>query len=376
MRILMDAKNMLGTPFSVEIKDSPYEGDDGGLSSRTAKMLPPLSSTLAVKVTQFSCGTLIVAASMHHQVADLGGFLEFLELWAQITRGDSIDFTNIPDDWTRHPGRFFPSSFDISTESTLSPFKLNSAPATGQPAFSPLMASSVSKWRFTKTSLEKLKNDLSPIASQKYKSGLWISTGDSLTALACGAIVRARSHANVPRFQGRSSLESEMEIIGMAANCRDRCSLGLKASGRYFGNFVTFCMAPVSRSNLLSPVSDSASRVAVAIRDNLSYECSPRAIARKIEYIEAQNIKLHGLTVDIGLSNWCQFDLKGPKLDFGWGKPFRTTDGGNVYPPGACVMMKDYDSEDVVVTISVEEEGEEVVRADPLLNKYAELVTA
>lgn len=246
---------------------------------------------------------------MHHQVADLGGFLEFLELWAQIARGESIDFSKIPDDWARNPGRFFPSSIGESAEPTLPPFKVSPAPATQQPAFSPLLPSSVSRWKFTKRSLEQLKTDLLPVTSQKH--GLWISSGDSLTALACGAIVRARHDANVPRSQGRSSEESETEIVGMAANCRDRCPDGLPARGRYFGNFVTFCMVPVARFDLLSPACESASRVALAIRNNLNRECSPEAIARKIAFIETQGIKLHGLTIDIGLSNWCQFDLQG-----------------------------------------------------------------
>ncbi len=50
--IAMDVKNILGTPFLVEIKDTPYVGDTEDLSARTVVFLPPLSSTLAVKVIQ------------------------------------------------------------------------------------------------------------------------------------------------------------------------------------------------------------------------------------------------------------------------------------------------------------------------------------
>lgn len=50
--IAMDAENILGTPFLVEMKDTPYAGDTEDLSPRTVMLLPPSSSTLAVKVTQ------------------------------------------------------------------------------------------------------------------------------------------------------------------------------------------------------------------------------------------------------------------------------------------------------------------------------------
>jgi hypothetical protein len=50
--IAMDAENILGSPFLVEMKDTPYAGDTEDLSPRTGLLLPPLSSTLAVKVTQ------------------------------------------------------------------------------------------------------------------------------------------------------------------------------------------------------------------------------------------------------------------------------------------------------------------------------------
>lgn len=47
----LDAKTSPGTPFLVEIRDTPYVGDNEDLSPRPL-MLPPLSSTLAVKITQ------------------------------------------------------------------------------------------------------------------------------------------------------------------------------------------------------------------------------------------------------------------------------------------------------------------------------------
>lgn len=50
--VAVDAEHISGTPFLVDVKDTPYTGDSEDLSPRTDVILPPLSSTLAVKVTQ------------------------------------------------------------------------------------------------------------------------------------------------------------------------------------------------------------------------------------------------------------------------------------------------------------------------------------
>lgn len=65
--------------------------------------------------------------------------------------------------------------------------------------------------------MERLKGDFSPSASSKeHKSDLWISSGDALAALLCGAVTRVRKNANVARLQGRSTLESQTERIATA----------------------------------------------------------------------------------------------------------------------------------------------------------------
>ncbi|CAF1301888.1 unnamed protein product [Didymodactylos carnosus] len=81
-------------------------------------------------------------------------------------------------------------------------------------------------------------------------------------------------------------------------------------------------------------------------------------------------------TADVIMTNWCRFDLQGPKLDFGWGKPFYATAGdGTTYPPGYIMLTQEKSSGDVFVIMSVERKGANGVKADSLLNKYAELVT-
>ncbi|CAF0728708.1 unnamed protein product [Adineta steineri] len=374
--IAMDAENKLGTPFLVDMKDTPYAGDNEDLSPRLFMLLPPSSSILAVKVTQFSCGTIAVAASINHLVTDLRGFLDFLEVWAQLTRGETIDFTKIPEDWSHTPGRFFSGLIQKSTTPTPPPgFMVLPAPASGSSSYL-LEPSEVTRWKFAKSALERLKNDFSP----SHDSDLWISSGDALAALLGGVITRARENANVTRLDGRSSSESQIETFAMAADGRDRAPQGNMSDGRYFGNFNALFNAAVSRSDLLSLTCESACRVALAVRNAVNLQLSPEAIANRISFMEApENIKRPGRiawSADVIMTNWCRFDLQGPKLDFGWGKPFYATPGGGtIYPPGYVLLTQEKSSGDVSVIMTVEREGATGVKADSLLNKYAELVT-
>ncbi|KAF9992817.1 hypothetical protein BGZ79_002601 [Entomortierella chlamydospora] len=165
----------------------------------------------------------------------------------------------------------------------------------------------------------------------------------------------------------------------MAADGRDRAPQGNMSNGQYFGNFNPLWSTTISRSDLLSVTCESASRIALAFRKALSLDLTPQVIADKISFLEdPRNTKPHGrigFSADIILTNWCRFDLQGPKLDFGWGKPFRSTDGGgSIFPPGYSIMTQEKDSGDVFVMMTVELGGAEALQADLLLNNYATLV--
>ena len=243
-------------------------------------------------------------------------------------------------------------------------------PPNGPPAYL-LAPSEVTRWKFTKTSTERLKNDFSPSPS----SG-WISTGDAVAALLGGVITRARENSNVPRIEGRSRFESQIETFMMAADGRDRSPLGNMVDGGYFGNFNLLFNTSISRSDLLSLTLESASRVSLGIRNALNIQLSPEAIANKILFYEdPQNSDRIAWEGDIIMTNWCRFDLQGPKLDFGWGKPFNATSGGgSIFPPGYVIIMQDKTSGDISVLMTVEPSGAAKLKGDPLLNKYAELI--
>ncbi|KAF9585979.1 hypothetical protein BGW38_010710 [Lunasporangiospora selenospora] len=376
-------ENLLETPFLVEERDSPYVGDSEDLSPRGSGILTPQCSPFAAKVTKFSCGTIAVASSINHQFVDLGSFLDFLELWASIARGEPIDFSKIPTDWTRTPGRFFPPPQPVEawTEHTFPPpFKVLPEPVSGPPLFL-MVPAAVSTFKFTKASMEQLRSDFSPAKdSEAHKAGLWISSGDALASLLCGAITRARGDT-VARLDGRSSFESQTEGIAMAADGRVRASDSTMQNGQYFGNFNTLWGVTVSRLDLLSHSCESASRVALAIRDGLNHQLTTEAIAHKIAFFEdPRNTEPAGRiswAADLILTNWCRFDLQGPKLDLGWGKPFTATSGsGGAFPPGYCLMTQVKDTGDTFALITVEKDAADMLWSDSLLTKYGTRVPA
>ncbi|GAN04084.1 bahd family acyltransferase [Mucor ambiguus] len=374
---LMGPKFNKGTPFLVEKKSTSYQGDTIDIGPRQDVILPESASVLAVKVTQFSCGTIAVASSFNHQITDLRGTLDFLELWALINRGEPIDVKHIPDDWTHTPGRFFQGLTTASAPKAPSPFLLLDTPALGPPAYL-LVPSVATFWKLTSHDMERLKRDLSPPSDPTMTT--WISSGDALASLACGAITRAREQTSVPRLQGRSSKEEPYEQVAMAADGRDRAPKNDMAGGHYFGNFNPLWNANISRSDLLDATPESASRVALAIRTALTKELSPEAIGYKISFLEdPTNQQPPGRiswSADLILTNWCKNDIKGPKLDFGWGKPFHATSGrGGSLPPGYCLMTHDYDTGDTTVLMTVEEKGVNELKSDTLLNRYATQTT-
>ncbi|KAK4517676.1 uncharacterized protein ATC70_001017 [Mucor velutinosus] len=371
---LMGFEYNKGTPFLVEKKSTLYQGDTDDIGPRQEVILAETASVLAVKVTQFSCGTIAVASSFSHQVTDLRGTLDFLELWALIHRGEPIDFNHIPDDWTHTPGRFFQGLTTTSATKTPSPFFLLDKPALGPPAYLSV-PSVVTFWKFTSSDMKRLKEDLSPSDPTS-----WISSGDALASLVCGVITRAREHASVPRLEGRSSEEEPHEQVAMAADGRDRAPKNDMAGGHYFGNFNPLWNATISRSGLLDASPASASRVALAIRTALTKELSPEAIGYKISFFEDPNNQQPpgriSWSADLILTNWCKNDIKGPKLDFGWGKPFHATSGrGGSLPPGYCLMTHDYGTGDTTVLMTIEEKGVDELKSDSLLNQYATQIT-
>ena len=314
---------------------------------------------------------------MHHQVADLRGFLDFLEVWGQLARDELIDFSRIPNDWSRTPARFFDRLDHDERIVPPPPFTVLPTSPTGPYAY--LLASSkVTRWKFTKDDMTKLKTDFSSSLSNE-NNGAWISSGDALSSLISGAIMRARNQGNVERMEGRSSLESQQERIAMAADGRERAPKKNMAGGHYFGNFNNLWSVDISRADLLSPTAEAGGRIALAIRNGLNVQLSSQAVSNRIVFFEdPKATQPPGRIVwsaDIILTNWCRNDLQGAEFNLGWGKPFKATSGaGTIFPPGYSLMTQDKESGEITVLLTVENAGDAGLKADPLLNKYAELL--
>lgn len=220
-----------------------------------------------------------------------------------------------------------------------------------------------------KQGLEKLKNEFSPSASDQ-----WISSGDALASLCWGAITRARKDAGIPRSP---KSDPQCEALAMAADGRERAP-HRNMIGSYYGNFNLLINVLVPRDDLLLPTAEAGSRVALAVRQAIGDQLNPKAIAHKIGFYEAAEKTKPAVRIswfgDVIMTNWCKFDLAGPTLDFGWGKPFRATAGGDDYLPGFVRMVQDKDSGDVMTLVTVEPPAAEYLKADPLLRRYGILV--
>jgi hypothetical protein len=305
---------------------------------------------------------------MHHIATDLAGYVCFLHLWAKLSRGETVDLSNIPTDWSHTPGRFFAKPTDMSPPPPVG-YRLLPAPPTEIPFFPEAEAQG---WLMPSTSLIKLKKDFAPEGK-----GLWISSGDAIVALLWGVITRARETAKIPRTggMGRSSEESGVETIAMAADGRER-SPGKKMVGTsYFGNFNLLFQTTCSRSDLLSQDPKHASRVALALRRSLTEQLSAEAIPNRIRFFEnSDNIKPPGRiawSADTIATNWSKFDLEGEEMSLGFGRPFETTSGGGPFPGGFFRILQKHETGDLFIIITIEKPGGDAMKKDGLFTQYA-----
>ena len=373
--IAIDPQNFSGTPFLVDVKATPFVTESAHLSPRTG-ILPPETSTLAVKVTQFSCGSIAVATSIHHQVTDLRGFLDLLEVWAQLNRGEQIDYTKIPDDFTRTPNRFFSGLMEKARAgpTTIAPpgFVLHDKPPTN-PLTYLQTPSEITNWVMTQTAVEQLKAHVSPT-----KEDQWISSGDAVAALLWGAITRARSKAQVARMNP----DSPIETILCAADGRERDPHGKMPKGKYFGNFNPLFSCTAPHLDLLEEGSEGGAitRVALQIRTAVKEQLSPEALAAKLAFFEnPQNLEPGGRialgVADFIMTNWCHIDLKGPKLDFGWGEAFYASPGlCTGYVAGCALLTQDKTTGVIQILLTVEAPAADNLKNDTVMNKYATLI--
>ncbi|KAF5362948.1 hypothetical protein D9758_007149 [Tetrapyrgos nigripes] len=332
--------------------------------------------SLMVKVTKFSCGTVTIVPQLHHYVADLGAYMDFVSTWAKIANGESIDMTLFPKSWAHEPMKYFSSKqIDPSLVPTSVP-GIVVGPEGPPPLPFPKIRDTL-RWYFSDIALEQLKVDCTSLLnlnpSNNTSSAAWISTADAFTALVWAAQTRAR-YAVDPNL-----VADETQTLGVAVDARER----LKALGlphHYFGNFNLSLAVSASRKDLLDTSLEATTRVALAIRTGLLEHLTFDAMAYRMAFLEAQALALEGqvghrlmLEGDNRSTNWSKYDLT--KMLFGPGlEPVYTNVGTKInFPAGSVVIWKAKGG--VIVASPVEsKEADDTLLADKLMVKYGAVV--
>lgn len=320
-----------------------------------------------------------MVTSMHHHVADLTSYMDFIRAWAQLSRGNE---PATGYSWSRK----LTSAAAPAAISPIMPGIMIIPPSPGPPPMPAIRAGDGLRWFISEANLAKLKMDcLALISMEKKQANSWISSADALTALVWGAMTRARN-AIPNKVDHFTSKHAKMESLGVAVDGRERMGLGPSEVGgfsRYFGNLNLSPAVYAPRADLLEASIEATSRVALNIREALQNEITLEAIAARIAFIEAQaeatkphtrqRVVLEG---DCRSTNWSKFDQT--SFDFGLGpnvKAVGTTVGSRtIYPAGMFVIVRG--GEGLVIATTVEKEADELLKADPVLTKYAEALPA
>ncbi|KAJ4472042.1 transferase [Lentinula aciculospora] len=367
-----------GATFMTQVESRSYVESEhtlDGLSGTDLFGFDASKTIFGVKLTLFSCGTIAMITSMHHHAADLSSYMDFLDIWARLSRDDSKHLV-LPESWSRDLNLTTP----VAIPSTM-PGILILPPSLGPLPMPALRMFDGLRWFIRDESLAQLKVDCLayPISEDS-----WISSADAFTALVWGAMTRARH--NIPTKTALfANNHAELESLGVAADGRERLGLGPSSTGsptRFFGNLNLSLAVYTSRADLLEATLEATSRVARAIRKTIQDETTLEAIASRVAFIEAQVERMRPHTIDrivlegdCRSTNWSKYDMT--EFDFGLGpsvKSVETTLGTvSTYPAGMFLIVQGKGG--LVVATTVEKEADVLLRVDPLLSRYAELLS-
>ncbi|KAF5393846.1 hypothetical protein D9757_000415 [Collybiopsis confluens] len=377
--------NGQGATLMTEVQDRPYVEAEHILDDLSGTGVFPKSDSqppFAAKLTLFSCGTVVMVTGLHHWVADLTSYMDFLHTWALLSRGEDLV---VPGTWSRNLN----AAVSSSTAPSSVPGLMVLPPSSGPPPMPALRFGDGLRWSISEENLSKLKLDCMAVFNHDGLSDKWISSADAFTALVWGAMTRAR-HEISTKISLFTSNDAELESLGVAVDGRGYIGLGPSApaisSGSwgpspFFGNLNLSLAVYHCRTDLLEPTLRATSRVALGIRKTIVDETSPKAIAARIVFLDAQaeatrphvhtRLVLEG---DCRSTNWSKYDLA--NIDFGLGEDFERVGTGigikSIFPGGMFLIVKSGGR--MVVATTVEKEADELLRKDPLLTKYCELL--
>ncbi|KAJ3889218.1 transferase [Lentinula edodes] len=364
-----------GATFTTQVERRSYMESEhtlDGLSASDIFALDDSKTPFGVKLTLFSCGTVVIITSMHHHMADLTSYVDFLETWARLSRGDSNDLV-LPQSWSRDLNLPAPASVP-----SMMPGILILPPSLTPPPM-PVIRVDGLRWFISDASLAQLKTDCIAVLNSEDPVRSWISSADAFTALVWGAMTRAR-HKIPTKSMLFTNNDAELESLGVAVDGRERLGLGAGSPTRFFGNLNLSLAVYAPRADLLGANLKATSDVALIIRRTIQDESRPETIASRVAFLESKveatkpythRIVLEG---DCRSTNWSKYDLT--KLDFGLGsnvKSVGTTLGTkSTYPAGMFLIVKS--SGGLVVATTVEKEADVLLKRDPLLTQYAEVL--
>ncbi|KAJ3734528.1 transferase family-domain-containing protein [Lentinula guzmanii] len=347
-----------GATFMTQVERQSYVESEhtlDGLSGTDLFGMDASKTIFAVKLTLFSCGTIAMVTSMHHFVADLTSYMDFLRIWDRLSGDD--------------------------TGNLVLPESCNPPPSSGPPPMPALRMFDGLRWFISDASLAQLKTDCMASFSVKDPVRYWISSADAFTALVWGAMTRARHDISTKSALSTNEAHAELESLGVAVDGRERLGLDSPEAGsptRYFGNLNLSLAVYTPRINLLEATLEATSRIALAIRKTIQDETTLDAIASRVAFIEAtrpdttQRIVLEG---DCRSTNWAKHDPT--KFDFGLGSEMKsigtTLATKTIYPAGMFLITRG--SGGLLVATTVEEEADVPLSMDPLLTRYAELLS-
>ncbi|KAE9398278.1 hypothetical protein BT96DRAFT_920938 [Gymnopus androsaceus JB14] len=368
MTIVCDGQ---GAIFITQIEDRKYVESEHWLDRLAGKnhndgdISKPI---FAVKLTLFSCGTIVMIAAMHHFAADLTSYMDFIGAWAQLSRGEDLPTAYSSLLWSRNldlsPPAVVPSTIPGITSLSPSPVPL--------PVF---RQGDGLSWFVSDANVAKLKADCMALVKKKQVNS-WISSSDALTALTWGAMTRAQNY--VLDIPGHTRTVGS---LALSVNGRERIpGLGPSEAGgpsRYFGNLNLFLTVYTPRADLLEANMEATSRVALAIRQTLQDGTTPEVIAARVAFLEAQaeaKEQVFFESSDCMTSSWSKYDMT--SFDFGLGPDVQsvgTTIGTKAaFPAGMIFITRG--SGGLIVATTTEKEADELLKVDPVLTRYAEVV--
>ncbi|KAF9076643.1 transferase family-domain-containing protein [Rhodocollybia butyracea] len=93
-----------GAAFITKLEDRVYVENENTLPQLAGADIFAMDLKLpifTVKLSLFSCGTMVMVTSMHHHAADLTSYMDFIGAWARLSRGEGLDMEAIPHSWSR-----------------------------------------------------------------------------------------------------------------------------------------------------------------------------------------------------------------------------------------------------------------------------------